>query len=160
MRTLYEPRASFFQSPTELIRINNPNKYYFIIILLVLLFSGCNFVSYYDAISYKNLTDLKGEMMVAFEDFSQNGAEGEDDLATLEHFKIETSKALEYEAGKNLNDNTIAQFKIIYSLINEVVDRFKNENMKLSAGYCEGKWSNLEEAFRIAIETERNKIEN
>jgi NADH:ubiquinone oxidoreductase subunit 3 (subunit A) len=142
--------------------MNLPDKISFKIriFLLLVFISGCSFVSYYDAISFKNLTDLKGEMMVAFEDFSQNGAEGEQDLELLEHFKVETAKAMEYEAGKNLNDNTTAQFKTIYALVSEVVERFKNDGDKLSASYCEAKWLNLEEAFRIAIETERNKIQN
>jgi hypothetical protein len=130
------------------------------IALFALLIYGCQYVSYFDSISYKNLTDLKGEMKVAFQSFSVNGAGGEQDLGTLKKFKIESSKGYEYEKGKNKNDDTIAQWKIIDSLVEETVQRFKSQNNELSAGYCEAKWEILETAFDIAIATENGKIIN
>jgi len=128
------------------------------LIVLSIFIYGCQYVSYFDSVSYKNLTDLKAEMKVAFVSFSANGAKGEHDSETLENFKIESAKGYEYENGKGKNDNTIAQWKIIDSLIAELVQRFKSQNNELSAGYCEAKWEILEQAFDIAIATENGKL--
>ncbi|OGU75248.1 MAG: hypothetical protein A2V93_00895 [Ignavibacteria bacterium RBG_16_34_14] len=134
------------------------NFYLSNLISILLLLIGCQYVSYFDSISYKNLTDLKGEMKVAFQSFAENGAKGEEDFKVIENFKIESSKGYEYEKGKNKNDDTIAQWKIIDSLIIETVQRFKSQNNELSAGYCEAKWEILETAFDIAIATENGKL--
>lgn len=141
----------------KLLFSSRANSFYKLVIFLLLL-GGCQYVSYFDSISYKNLTDLKGEMKVAFASFSVNGANGENDLKTLEDFRIESSKSYEYEKGKEKNDDTIAQWKIIDSLVSEVLDRFKSNSDDLSAGYCEAKWEVLETAFDIAIQTENGKL--
>ena len=42
----------------------------FIVLLLLLVCAGClSLISDYDSYTYKNLTELKGEMRVAFEEF-------------------------------------------------------------------------------------------
>lgn len=149
----------------------------FLIILLVI--SGCTrLVSYYDAISYKNLTDLKGEMNVFFERSAQEGAHGKSDLDILRAFRIDISKAYEYEKGKKSNDDTIAQLEILDKTVREVLDRYakrtwtsegkcseieegaaiRPEDGCLTAGYSKAKWRIFEEAFDIAIETERSKL--
>jgi len=143
------------------INIRTPAWSVFLLLLIhFVFFTGCvHYVSYYNAITYKNLADLKGEMGVAFEIFSLEGASGENDLNTLEGFRIKIAQAREYESGKKLNDNTIAQFKILDENIREIIDRFKENANQLSAGYCKAKWMILESAFDIAITTERGKIE-
>ena len=138
--------------------INVPKT--FQIILFILFLSGCHFVSYYDSISYKNLTDLKGEMKVAFDAFSKNGAKGESDFSVLKNFKTELSKGYEYEKGKGKNGDTVAQWEILNNEIDEVIQRFINNNNELSSGYCQGKWMVFDKAFDIAIETENNKLKN
>lgn len=121
--------------------------------------AGCySLISNYDTYTYENLTKLKGEMGIAFEKFGENGASGENDQETLQTFLIKMSQALEYEKGKDLNDDTIAQFKILDETIREVIERFESGDSKLSAGYSKAKWKVLENAFDIAIETERDKI--
>ena len=97
-------------------------------------------------------------MKIAFENFGEKGASGENDLKTLEAFRVKASQALEYEKGKNLNDDTIAQFIILDKTIREVVERFEADGNQLSAGYAKAKWMILENAFNIAIKTEVNKI--
>ena len=121
--------------------------------------AGCfHLISDYDVYTYRDLTGLKGEMKIAFEKFGENGASGENDLKTLQAFRVKISQALEYEKGKNLNDDTIAQFIILDETIREVVERFEAGGNQLSAGYAKAKWMILENAFDIAIETEVNKI--
>lgn len=129
----------------------------FTLLIFVIVLNACQYVSYFDSVSYKNLTDLKGEMKVAFTNFSSTGAKGESDLNTIKRFEIEISKGYEYEVGKQLNDNTVAQWKIINDFINETIKRFE-ENDGLSAGYCKGKWMILNKAFDIAISTENEKL--
>ena len=120
---------------------------------------GCfSFISDYDAYTYRSLTELKGEMRIAFEEFGKKGASGEDDQKTLQAFLIRMSQALEYEKGKSLNDDTIAQFEILEDKIRDVVKRFESGGSKLSPGYARAKWGILEKAFDIAIETERKKL--
>ena len=134
----------------------------FNVILMVLslnFFVGCSYlISDYDIHTYRSLTELKGEMKIAFEKFGENGASGENDLKTLQAFLVKISQALEYEKGKNLNDDTIAQFIILDETIREVVERFEAGGNQLSAGYAKAKWMILESAFDIAIKTEGSKI--
>ena len=131
-----------------------------ILVVLSLIFcAGCfHLISDFDTHTYKALTELKGEMKIAFEKFGKNGASGENDLETLQTFLIKISQALEYEKGKNLNDDTIAQFTILDETIREVVERFEANENQLSAGYAKAKWMIFENAFDIAIQTEGSKI--
>lgn len=132
------------------------------VVLMVLVLSFCagcyHLISDYDTHSYRTLTELKGEMKVAFEHFGENGANGENDLKVLQDFLVKISQALEYEKGKNLNNDTISQFAILDKTIREVVERFKAGGNQLSAGYAKAKWMVLESAFDIAITTENSKI--
>lgn len=139
--------------------------------------SGCvHLVSYYDAISYKNLTDLKGEMKVFFDRAAKDGAHGESDLNILKDFKIKISKAYEYEKGKKLNDDTVAQFKELDKFLDETLANYPTRTWNsenkcespaaespekgcLTSTYCDLKWKVLETAFDIAITTERLKLE-
>ncbi|MFQ5603320.1 MAG: hypothetical protein ACE5HS_08645 [bacterium] len=157
-----------------------PNLYavqYFFFLCIFFITSGCvHLVSYYDAISYKNLTDLKGEIKVFFDRAVEDGAHGEADLNILKDFKVKMSRAYEYEKGKTLNEDTIAQFAILDSTLNDVLERYKKRTWNsenncedspatspekgcLTATYCESKWKVLETAFDIAITTERSKLE-
>jgi hypothetical protein len=139
-------RASFFRSLS-------------CVIIFTIGISGCHFISNFDTISYKNLTDLKGEMKVTFESYSVVGAKGEKDSTVLERYRTITSQGYEYEKGKAKNDNTIAQWETINSLVGEVIQRYKKDGKnELSPGYCEGKWKILETAFDIAIATENGKL--
>ena len=128
--------------------------------ICVLLAAGCtSLVSDYDIHTYRNLTELKGEIKVAFAGFAENGASGEGDGLLIHGFTIRIAQALEYEKGKALNDNTSAQFEILEKTIQEIESRFKEDGNKLSKGYCKAKWMVLNRAFDLAIETERNKIQ-
>jgi hypothetical protein len=140
--------------------------------------SSCAFVSHYDSLSYKQLTDLKGEEKVFFENCKKEGASGEKALSTLNDFKVKSSKAYEYEKGKSLNDDTVAQLEIIDKTMTDVLNRYKSNDISegkclerndektnattgcLTEGYCTGKWLAISSKFDIAISTENLKIRN
>lgn len=82
--------------------------------LLAIIITGCaHLVSYYDAVSYKNLTDLKGEIKIFLDACSKTIAKGDKSLSTIDSLLLTSAKAYEYEKGKQLNDDTIAQWEII-----------------------------------------------
>lgn len=144
-----------------------------------LIVGGCiHLVSYYDSLSYKNLTDLKGETKVFFESCQKEIAKGDESLSTINGFVLSSSKAYEYEKGKDLNDDTISQLKTIEKTITEVKSRYAKNKYDgqsctaradgeaadvssgcLTIGYCVAKWKVLATAFDIAISTEQSKIE-
>ena len=148
-------------------------------VVTALAISGCvHLVSYYDSVSYKNLTDLKGETKVFFESCQQDVAKGEEALSAIDGFVLSSAKAYEYEKGKELNDDTISQLGIIEKTIVEVKSRYssnvysdsackaRSEGVAadastgcLTTGYCIAKWKILETAFDIAISTEQSKLE-
>lgn len=151
-------------------------------LLVALLLSGCwQTVSYYDALSYKNLTDLKGEAKVFFGHCEVSGVTGSAALLDVKSLVLASAQAYEYEAGKTLNDDTVAQLEIIESLMFDVSERFQagqfnaengrcesvadsqtleQSRVCLSAGYCRAKWLVLDTAFDIAIATEKSKLES
>ncbi len=148
------------------------------LIIGVLSLSGCAFVSHYDSLSYKQLTDLKGETKVFFDNCKLEGASGEKALLTLGKFKVNSSKAYEYEKGKSLNDDTVAQLEIIDNTMTDVIKRYKTNDISsgvctersdgevnagtgcLTQGYCTGKWLAISSKFDIAISTENLKIKD
>lgn len=143
----------------ELIRNANSNGFVLIVLSFFVVLVGCfHKVSYYDAVTYGNLTGLKAEMKLAFEEFAVNGASGIDDFRTLKEFRLKMGRLMEYEMGKELNEDTVAQLHVLDKTIREIVDRFKDNGDALSAGYCKGKWMILEQAFDVAIATERGKL--
>lgn len=150
-----------------------------ICILLFITIGGCvHLVSYYDSLSYKNLTDLKAEMRVFFESCKINNiATGPNALKSINDFVLTSAKAYEYEKGKKVNDDTISQLAIIEKTVLDVKSRYeKNKVVEskckaraddetpdeqsgcLSKGYCLGKWRVFESAFDIAIATEQSKL--
>lgn len=150
-----------------------------ILLMSALSITSCvHMVSYYDSLSYKNLTDLKGETRVFFESCQTTIAAGDKALEKIDGFVLSSSKAYEYEKGKDLNDDTVSQLEIIGDTIQDVKlryasNKYKNDSCKavgkgevsdestgcLTIGYCTGKWRVLETAFDIAISTEKLKLE-
>ena len=155
------------------------HRFVFISIIIgILSLSGCGFVSHYDSISYKQLTDLKGEMKVFFETCKEEAASGNSVYSELSEFKKNSAKAYEYEKGKKLNDDTVAQLKIIDNTVSVIIDRYKTNAMTagkciersdgkksadtgcLTIGYCTAKWMVMSSKFDIAIDTENSKIKD
>lgn len=111
---------------------------------------------YYDPTTYKNLTDLKPKVSALYDSFSEDGI----DKKAIAAIRLELAQAYEYVKGKGeSNQETTKQVEIIRDMFERhVQDRLDN-----------GKWSeidldnmkeNIEEAFDIAISTERLKNKN
>lgn len=147
-------------------------------LFFLLLVSGCvHLVSYYDSLSFKNLTDLKGETKVFFDSCKNDIAKGEKSLESINSFVLASARAYEYEKGKQLNDDAVAQLGIIEDTILDIKVRYKKNKFDtdsckarksgevadadsgcLTTGYCTAKWKVLESAFDIAISTEQLKL--
>lgn len=138
------------------------------------LFAACTTVSFYDPVTYHNLTDLKGDMAVFFEDCTEQGASGETAFQRIDGFVISATQHQAYESGKVKNDETAQQLETLVGMISKVKDRWRQNHLHdgacvashappataggcLSPGYCAGKWPVLATALDIAIETEQLK---
>ena len=114
-------------------------------------------LSYRDAITYKNLTDLKAEAMTLVESFdSKPVAQNE---AAIENVTLEFRKAIEYEKGKGKSNNdTIQQLDDIWKDLQEdIKDYRENGNATLGPKYFQEAARVLGQAFDIAIATENLK---
>ncbi len=127
--------------------------------LLVTLFLSVrclSFVSYYDPTTYLSLTELKPEVAFLYGTFATDSV----DLKEISEIRLRLAQVYEYEKGKGLrNKETYEQIEIIQNMFERhVKDRLE-----------EGRWSeehlmntkiNIQEAFDIAIQTERLKNKN
>ncbi len=114
-------------------------------------------LSYRDAITYKNLTDLKAEAMTLVETFDTRPvAQNETAIANV---TLEFRKAMEYEKGKGkANNDTIKQLEEIQKLLNEDITDYRgNKNAELGPKYFQASATTLGQAFDKAIETENLK---
>ena len=137
----------------------------FVFLLIIYLLScsaplllGCSglLLHYYDPTTYKNLTDLKPKVSALYDSFTEVNI----DRKAIGGIRLELAQVYEYVKGKGeSNQETTNQITIIRDMFERhVQDRLKN-----------GKWSeidlenmkeNIEEAFDIAISTERLKNKN
>ena len=146
-------------------------------IAVILTILGCSFVPPYDSLSHKQLTDLKGDTKVFFDNCSKYGAHGDASYADLLDLKRKSSKAYKYEKEKGLlNYDTAAQLESIDITMSNIINRYKTneyspekciqrrdgkENIDtgcLTQNYCKGKWSAFSSKFDIAISTEISKV--
>ena len=123
--------------------------------LLVLSCSGL-LLHYYDPTTYKNLTDLKPVVSALYDTF----IEKEIDKKEVALVRLKLAQAYEYEKGKGeTNTETTHQMKTIRDMFERhVQDRMKNG--KWSKEHLDNVKENMEEAFDIAIATERLKNKN
>jgi hypothetical protein len=126
------------------------------IVLAVVLASGCTWVSYYDPTTYKNLTELKAEVSTLYESFATSKFDSE----AVQHLQLKLRQVYEYEKGKGeKNGETAKQVTIIRTM----VDRHTQDRISAgpwSAAHLANTKENIEEAFDIAIRTERLKNKN
>jgi hypothetical protein len=124
---------------------------------LLLVWAGCvHLVAYYDAVTYKGLTDLKAETMLFLENID-GGRSYSDYASKFEDLRLQIEKVYEYEKGKRLNDDTIAQVGEIRGMLQEMIKRYQEQN-QLGAFYLQEKGQQLETAFDLAITTENLKM--
>lgn len=125
---------------------------------LIGMFAACAIpVSYHDTTTYKNLTDLKAEMMTLVETFdSVPYARGE---PRIEQLRLALRKAHEYEVGKGApNSDTVKQFIAIRILYDETVEEHRTSRPgEFGAKYFQEAAKVVGQAFDIAIATENAK---
>jgi len=132
-------------------------KFYVFSILALIFFLRCaSFISYYDPTTYKNLTELKPEVIFLYETFTTDSI----DLEKIAQVRLRLAQVYEYEKGKGLcNKDTYEQIEIIQSMFERYVkDRL--EKGKWTKEHFENVKTNMGEAFDIAIQTERLKNKN
>jgi hypothetical protein len=146
------------QNPTR--SVNRLQRVAPVLLALVLFFGvGCvPLIAGYDPVTYKGLTDLKAEMMVCLEkvDPAQPYSES---AKKFEDLQLGIEKVYEYEKGKKLNTDTIAQIAEIRDMFHDLTGRYKEET-HLSAFYLQERKGQLQTAFDLAIATENSKLKS
>lgn len=129
----------------------------FVRIWLVLALAGCAVpISYYDATSYKQLTDLKVEAVTLVSTFGSKPLSSNEPAIADVTMKLE--KAYEYEKGKgSKNSLTMQQLEKIVALFKEDVQLYRGQATDLGPGFFQEAATALGQAFDIAIATENLK---
>ena len=139
-------------------KLNRFSVKFCVLSTLVLIFSvHCtSFISYYDPTTYKNLTEVKPEVVFLYETFTTDSVNPE----KIVQVRLRLAQVYEYEKGKGLkNKETYEQIEIIQSMFERhVKDRL--DKGKWTQEHYENVKTNMEEAFDIAIQTERLKNKN
>lgn len=106
--------------------------------------------------TYKNLTELKPEVVFLYETFTTDSI----NLERIAYVRLRLAQVYEYEKGKgSKNKETYEQIEIIQNMFERhVKDRL--EKGKWTKEHFENVKTNIEEAFDIAIQTERLKNKN
>ena len=114
-------------------------------------------ITYYDATTYRNLTELKAEAMTLVETF--DAVPFKRNEAGIQQLRLAFRKAHEYELGKGEpNSDTARQFGEISKLIDAVIrDYRESQPGELGAKYFAQAAVQLGQAFDIAIRTENEK---
>jgi len=119
---------------------------------------GCaaSLLHYYDPTTYKNLTDLKPKVALLYETFEDEKI----DLQAIRQIRLEMGQAYEYEKGKGeKNRETAKQLGLILEMFSRHIEERKKNGPWLEA-QIQNRWENMEDAFDIAIATERLKNKN
>ncbi|OGW13986.1 MAG: hypothetical protein A3G93_07595 [Nitrospinae bacterium RIFCSPLOWO2_12_FULL_45_22] len=142
-----------------LIRDNVPKVILLNHLLLLWFISACayvGFITYYDPITYKSLTDLKPEVMALYGTFTTDSVDASQIAAT----RLKLAQIYEYEKGKGeKNRETYEQIKKIQAMFERhVSDRLTTG--RWTTTHLNNQKQNIAEAFDIAIKTERLKNKN
>ena len=127
---------------------------------LFLALSACasllGFPTYYDQTTYKNLTDLKAEILFLYDTFATDSM----DEAKIAAARLKLAQVYEYEKGKGeKNRETREQLE----LLQQMVERHIGDRVKggiWTPAHLRNQKTNLAEAFDLAIATERAKNKN
>lgn len=129
-----------------------------VVSLFVGLVAACTVpISYYDATTYKNLTDLKAEAALLVASFDSKPVAGNE--RAIGELMLNFRKAYEYEKGKGKpNSDTMRQFdKVQQLLLEDVVDYREKGPGGLGPKYFSEAATVLGQAFDIVIATENVK---
>lgn len=130
----------------------------FQLLLLTATISGCSALqlSYYDPTTFRNLTALKAEVAALYETFTQDSLSAEKIAA----IRLKFAQVYEYERGKGeSNRETARQVQIIREMFERHVAH-RLQQGKWSTAFMENSRQNIQDAFDIAIRTERSKNKN
>lgn len=131
-----------------------------LLLLLIIISSGCaswmGFPTYYDPTTYKNLTDLKPDVLMLYDSFAKESL----DEKRIERLNLKLAQVYEYEKGKgDKNKETYLQVEMIRDMYERhIEDRL--ENGIWSAIHLDNQKENIADAFDIAIRTESQKNKN
>lgn len=128
--------------------------------LLLTLLISCSFMSssitYYDATTYKNLTELKPQVVFLYETFADDSIDGRE----IRNVRLKIAQMVEYEKGKGpKNHETAEQMRIIQKMFESDVEH-RRKNGKWSSAQRQNQVENISDVFDIAITTERLKNKN
>jgi hypothetical protein len=114
-------------------------------------------IAYYDATTYRNLTEHKAEMMTLVEGFDALPYSRNE--ARIEQMRLAFRKAYEYELGKGKpNSDTAKQFGVIKKLFEQTVSEYRESRPgELGRKYFQEAAVVIGQAFDIAIATENEK---
>ena len=129
------------------------------LILLLLSLSACapimGYVSYYDPTTYKNLTDLKPQVMALYDTFTRDPV----DFDKIAAIRLKLAQMYEYENGKGPKNIEVAkQIKKVEDTFNRDVD--DRTSGKWTQPRLENAKRNIGGAFDVAIQMERAKNKN
>ncbi len=130
------------------------------LVIALLWITGCaslfGLVTYYDPQTYKNLTDLKPEVMALYDTFATDTM----DVGRVAAVRLKFAQAHEYEKGKGKkNKPTLEQVGIIQQMVERhIADR--SNTGRWNETHLKNQKQDIGEAFDIAIVTERLKNKN
>ena len=150
--TILNPKINLIQ---PLRRSLKKTRLFFGIPFLLICLGCIHLISHYDPVTYKGLTDVKAETALFLENVSGDKPYSEY-AANFADLQLQVEKIYEYEKGKKLNADTLAQISEIRAMIQDMMNLYKEKN-KLSVLYLQEKKKQLETAFDLAIATEDSK---
>jgi hypothetical protein len=127
-------------------------------LVLLAILTGCSILrlSYYDPTTFRNLTSVKPKVSALYETFVQDAVLEE----KLDVVRLELAQIYEYEKGKGeSNRETARQVQLIREIFERHVEHRQKQG-KWSGAFMQNARQNIEEAFDIAIRTERLKNKN
>jgi len=129
-------------------------KTLFVFSLLLSLALACKFpVTLFDTTTYKNLTDLKPEVVALYQTFTKVTV----DQPQAAQVTLKLEQAYEYENGKGTqNDLTMIQFKLIKNIFKRAVDNRLQSGPWTTQAEADYE-KNICDAFDIAIASENTK---
>lgn len=128
------------------------------LLICAAILSGCAALqlSYYDPTTFRGLTALKPKVAVLYETFTHDRL-NEEKIAEV---RLELAQVYEYERGKGeSNRETARQVQIIREMFERHVEHRQKQG-QWSMTFMQNARQNIEEAFDIAIRTERLKNKN
>ncbi len=125
------------------------------LLALASILSGCAALglSPYDPTTYRNLTGLKPKIAMLYETFTRDSVSEE----KIAEARLELAQIYEYEKGKGeSNKETARQVQLIREMFEGHVENRLKQG-KWSVTFMQNATENIQDAFDVAIRTERLK---